>query len=298
MEYQFFIYSPWVSLIAEQKAAQYSTPYQFNGKEFDKETGLYNYGARYYDPSISVFMSADPLADKYPGWTPYHYVHNNPLRFIDPTGMKIVPAGDEEASALAEYRNAIDDKVNSFYKMADKKGWSQDKISSEAANNPYVQIQTELNDLEDSEEIFRIRMGDNISNPKGGGNLYYNVENKEFDVNLSNKGDFSNMQKLSHELTHAHQYLEGEIGFEFNRPNLSKPILLDLNDEFEAVARQNLFTSDPIKDVNKWVENNYFLPYDNLKVSNLSESQKQGYRDRIRVFNNIKLNNKDKSPPI
>ena len=33
-------------------------------------------------------MSVDPLADKYPGWNPYHYVHNNPVRLIDPDGME------------------------------------------------------------------------------------------------------------------------------------------------------------------------------------------------------------------
>lgn len=35
-----------------------------------------------------MFMSVDPLADQFPGWNPYHYVHNNPIRLTDPTGMK------------------------------------------------------------------------------------------------------------------------------------------------------------------------------------------------------------------
>src|SRR5690606_9667084 len=60
----------------------------FNGKEMDKETGMYYYGARYYDPRISIFISVDPLAEKYPNYTPYHYVHQNPINMIDPTGME------------------------------------------------------------------------------------------------------------------------------------------------------------------------------------------------------------------
>ena len=42
------------------------TQYLFNGKELDQETGYYYYGARYYDPSSTLFLGVDPLADKYP----------------------------------------------------------------------------------------------------------------------------------------------------------------------------------------------------------------------------------------
>ncbi len=64
--------------------------YRYNGKEFieDFVIGLYDYGARWYDPRIGRFLSVDPLADKYPGWNPYHYVYNNPVRLVDPDGME------------------------------------------------------------------------------------------------------------------------------------------------------------------------------------------------------------------
>ena len=38
----------------------YSNKYKFNGKELDDATQMYYYGARYYDPRISIFVSVDP----------------------------------------------------------------------------------------------------------------------------------------------------------------------------------------------------------------------------------------------
>lgn len=58
--------------------------YKFNGKELDGETGYYYYGARYYNPRVSLWLSVDPLAEKYPSWSPYNYTFNNPIKYIDP----------------------------------------------------------------------------------------------------------------------------------------------------------------------------------------------------------------------
>jgi len=74
--------------MAEQKAGGYSTKYRFTGKEVDEETGLYYFGARYYDPRISLWYGVDPLANEMLDWNPYRYGLNNPIRMIDPTGMK------------------------------------------------------------------------------------------------------------------------------------------------------------------------------------------------------------------
>ncbi len=63
-----------------------NSPYLFNGKEYDEETGRYYYGARYYDPRISLWIGVDPHAERYPSWTPYNYVYNNPINGIDPDG--------------------------------------------------------------------------------------------------------------------------------------------------------------------------------------------------------------------
>ncbi|MEM7298596.1 MAG: RHS repeat-associated core domain-containing protein, partial [Bacteroidota bacterium] len=61
--------------------------YRYNGKELDEATGLYDYGARYYDPAIARWGQVDPAAEKYAPWSPYHYTYCNPIKYNDPTGM-------------------------------------------------------------------------------------------------------------------------------------------------------------------------------------------------------------------
>ena len=68
----------------------YSQPFTFTGKERDAETGFSYFGARYYDSDLSgLFLSVDPMADKYPSISPYAYCMWNPLKLTDPNGMDV-----------------------------------------------------------------------------------------------------------------------------------------------------------------------------------------------------------------
>ena len=67
----------------------FGSAYKFNGKEKDDETGYSYYGARYYTDRLSIWLSADPLADKYPHLSPYAYCADNPVMLVDPDGKKI-----------------------------------------------------------------------------------------------------------------------------------------------------------------------------------------------------------------
>ncbi|CAI9430348.1 RHS repeat-associated core domain-containing protein [Candidatus Ornithobacterium hominis] len=74
-------------VLFEEHSTSKTMPYLFNGKELDSETGLYYYGARYYDPRVSLWLNVDPLAEEFYEWNPYAYTFNNPINFTDPTGM-------------------------------------------------------------------------------------------------------------------------------------------------------------------------------------------------------------------
>jgi len=56
-------------------------------EEWGEQTGNFYYGARYYDPKISVWLSVDPMASDTPYLTPYRFSFNNPLNVVDPNGM-------------------------------------------------------------------------------------------------------------------------------------------------------------------------------------------------------------------
>ena len=81
-------YYPFGGLMGESTAGGVQ-PYKYNGKELDRMHGLnlFDYGARHYDAAIGRWFTVDPLAEKYYGISPYAYVANNPVRFIDPNGM-------------------------------------------------------------------------------------------------------------------------------------------------------------------------------------------------------------------
>ena len=73
----------------------------FTGKEKDSETGYYYFGARYYNSDLSIWLSVDPMADKYPSLSPSNYCAWNPMKLVDPNGEEIWKP-DEKGNIKAE----------------------------------------------------------------------------------------------------------------------------------------------------------------------------------------------------
>jgi len=86
---QFVAYLPFGESLYEEHSNTRDMPYLFNGKERDEETGLYYYGARYYDPWSAVWSGVDPKWIKYLSLSPFVYCANNPVIYVDPNGKEI-----------------------------------------------------------------------------------------------------------------------------------------------------------------------------------------------------------------
>ena len=85
---QYDAYLPYGELLVDEHSSSEELPYKFNGKQFDEETGLYYYGARYMNPMASIWYGVDPLAEKYPNVNGYCYTMDNPIKYLDPNGKQ------------------------------------------------------------------------------------------------------------------------------------------------------------------------------------------------------------------
>jgi RHS repeat-associated protein len=88
--------------VVSQSNAGVESRYLFTGREFDRETGLYYYRARYYNAGVGRFLSEDPLGFEGGDTNLYRYVGNSPIDSIDPNGLVtfIIPGGGGEFGIL------------------------------------------------------------------------------------------------------------------------------------------------------------------------------------------------------
>ena len=119
-------YIPYGEVFIEERNPQssYATPYKFNGKELDEETGLYYYGARYLHPKYAMWLSVDRFADNYPNMSSYNTFGDNPTHNIDINGDSIIV--DNYGGIIANIGNDkgvyLQKQNNEYQKLGDMQG--------------------------------------------------------------------------------------------------------------------------------------------------------------------------------
>ena len=262
----------------------------YQGSEKDQEIkgegNSYTTYFRQIDPRLGRWLSIDPKANA--SESPYVSMANNPIWFNDPLGdtVKYQSIGAEKLynsykltvnNKIDEINNKID-KLNLRIEKREDKGKSTSNLESKVDNlvkqrEPFETILCELETLEKSENIYRIRFGEEDFHPKtgtnkdAGGNFGYNTETKEYDVNIKKTTydpvtgeqiSWSNIQKIAHELTHAYQLENKQINF---TKSGNSGYAYDITDEYEAFERQNLFSENPnqnVVNIKKFV--NFYYP--------------------------------------
>ena len=178
---------------------QYSYYSQFvsssTGKEKDSETGYYAFGARYYDCDLSgLFLSVDPMSDKYPSLSPYSYCAWNPVKLVDPDGRDLyIPNEDSEShnASKQDILSLVKEKYKKYI-CFDKEGnvsLSEDVTDGMLKNDKGLAL---IKDLVTSQKKFLYESNDDISAVFHDEESHSMIEIGDGIINASNNGKDSN----------------------------------------------------------------------------------------------------------
>ena len=194
---QYDAYLPYGELLVDEHSSSEEMPYKFNGKEFDEETGLYYYGARYMDPVASMWYGVDPLTEKYPSIGVFVYCIGNPLQLTDPDGQKVEPAGVEELGMIHNTLLPEDRKyvVLNDKGEIDKTLMASHKNDSENYNHLYTLVEpddiTVKVKLSKEKIYYYDNNGTKISDDKALPMFYQGIEKDFEDRKFTNPNSFS-----------------------------------------------------------------------------------------------------------
>lgn len=189
--------------------------YKYNGKEEQKETGRYDFGARMQDPWLGRFFTHDRFAEKYYSITPYQYAANNPILLVDINGDSIDVSGLDRKTRR-DLKKDLASKTGLKLKVKD--GYLVYKTDSKGnakTNNSYETSKTAKTDLmaaiDDQNQTISVKSGNNGSLTVSGTN---NVEldRGEILAGMDNSGNVLDNTTMGFGLTFMHELYHTNLG--------------------------------------------------------------------------------------
>ena len=183
---------PFGETLVDEHLNSNKSPFCFNAKELDEATGNYYYGARYYNPKCSTWLSVDPLAEKYPSWSPYNYTMNNPIKFVDPDGLaafspiydsdgELLGTDDQGLQGEAIVMDEKDFKQGMSHEEAKSKDKGVDSIEGEEAQNKFKDSYNNLSERPDWDGKVTISEANKWYRDGNSGSLYADLSKIDFD---------------------------------------------------------------------------------------------------------------------
>ena len=180
-----------------------NSTYTFSAKEKDSETGLSYFGSRYYSSDLSVWLSVDPMSDKYPSLSPYVYCADNSVKLVDPNGEEIIIEWQESQyryekdGTLTHIKGTVlnERQLNRFINKAKN---SLDKI------NKTTEGKRMIVDLQNSGTSYKIKAGaSGYEKNKQKNTITWNSNGTKMPVQDNPFGESNGICDLAHELSHA-----------------------------------------------------------------------------------------------
>ena len=136
-------YMPWGEDFVNQRTTDYAARFTFSAKEKDSETGFSYFGSRYYSSDLSIWLSVDPMSDKYPSLSPYVYCANNPVKLVDPNGEQWETDDDKNKaqSLILKAQNQVSTNYKSINRILNKETLSnrdKETLSELIHQNEYL----------------------------------------------------------------------------------------------------------------------------------------------------------------
>ena len=115
-------------------------PFVSTGKERDEETGYGYFGARYMDHELmTMWLSVDPMADKYTSISPYAYCAWNPVKLVDPDGREINPVYGSDGTFRGNTKEGFTGEIVIYDGSIEFENLSVEQLYQQAAHQANVQ---------------------------------------------------------------------------------------------------------------------------------------------------------------